>query len=65
MIINANDKYIGRSIEQAGAWAADDIELLKSIMDILLTEQDQVCFYDVGANIGTHSVALANILAPR
>ena len=31
MIINANDKYIGRSIEQLGAWAAEDIELIKSI----------------------------------
>ena len=59
MIINANDKYIGRSIEQHGAWAADDIELLKSIVDILLADRAQVCFYDVGANIGTHSVALA------
>ena len=59
MIINANDKYIGRSLEQHGAWATDDIELLKSIVDILLADQEQVCFYDVGANIGTHSVALA------
>ena len=59
MIINTNDKYICRSIEQHGAWAADDIELLKSIVDILLADRAQVCFYDVGANIGTHTVALA------
>ena len=59
MIINTNDEYIGRSLEQHGAWEADDIELLKSLVDILLADQDQVCFYDVGANIGTHSVALA------
>lgn len=59
MIINLNDKYIGRSIEKFGAWAADDIELIKSIIEIQLRDKSQVCFYDVGANIGTHSVALA------
>lgn len=59
MIINANDKWIGPSIEQFGAWAADDIELIKSIVQIQLQELDHVRFYDVGANIGTHTVALA------
>jgi FkbM family methyltransferase len=65
MIINANDKYIGRSIELHGSWAADDIELIKSIVDILLEDRKQVCFYDVGANIGTHSVALARHFGPK
>jgi FkbM family methyltransferase len=59
MIINANDRYIGRSIETYGSWAADDIELIKSIIRIQLEEKSSVKFYDVGANIGTHSVALA------
>ena len=59
MIINTNDRYIGRSIETYGAWAADDIELIKSIIQIQLEEKKSVKFYDVGANIGTHTVALA------
>lgn len=59
MIINANDQYIGRSIELYGAWAQDDIDLIKSLIDILLTQKEKVIFYDVGANIGTHTVALA------
>jgi FkbM family methyltransferase len=59
MIINTNDRYIGRSIETYGSWAADDIELIKSIIRIQLEEKSSVKFYDVGANIGTHSVALA------
>lgn len=59
MIINANDKWIGPSIEQFGAWAADDIELIKSIVGIQLQQREHICFYDVGANIGTHTVALA------
>lgn len=59
MIINANDKYIGRSVEQFGAWAQDDIELIKSIIAILLSNKEQISLYDIGANIGTHTVALA------
>lgn len=65
MIINANDRYIGRSIQQFGAWAADDIEIIKIILDILLGEKSQVTMYDVGANIGTHTVALAKHFGPR
>jgi FkbM family methyltransferase len=65
MIINTNDKYIGRSIEQLGAWATDDIELIKSILDIQLENSSQVTFYDVGANIGTHTVALARYFGDR
>lgn len=65
MIINGNDRWIGPSIEQFGAWAADDIELIASILDILLKEKDRVTFYDVGANIGTHTVALARRFGTR
>lgn len=59
MLINANDKFIGASIEQFGVWAADDITLIGNIVDILLQEKTKITFYDVGANIGTHTVALA------
>jgi hypothetical protein len=65
MIINANDQYIGRSIEVYGAWAQDDIDLIKSLIDLLLAKKEKVVFYDVGANIGTHTVALAKIFGNR
>lgn len=65
MIINANDRYIGASIQQFGAWAVDDIETIKSILDILLNEKSLVTMYDVGANIGTHTVALARHFGPH
>ena len=65
MIINAHDRYIGASIEQFGAWAADDIELIRSMIDILLQDKQHVCFYDVGANIGTHTVALGRHFGSR
>ena len=59
MIINANDQYIGRSIEVYGYWANEDIDLIKSLVGLLLTKKPTVSYYDIGANIGTHSVALA------
>lgn len=59
MIINANDQYIGRSIEVYGYWAAEDIDLIKSLIGLLLTKKDTVSYYDIGANIGTHTVAMA------
>ena len=65
MIINANDQYIGRSIEVYGAWAQDDIDLIKSLIELLATKKEKIVFYDVGANIGTHTVALAKTFGDR
>lgn len=59
MIINSKDLAIGRGIETAGYWALHDIELLKNICSVILESKSTVVFYDVGANIGTHSVPLA------
>ena len=59
MIVNQNDQYIGQSIRQLGSWAQDDIELIASFCDLILANKPKMILYDVGANIGTHSVALA------
>lgn len=65
MIINANDQYIGRSIEVHGAWAQDDIDLIASLVELLLQKKNHITFYDVGANIGTHTVTVARRFADR
>ena len=39
MIINANDQYIGRSIEVYGSWAQDDIDLIKSLIKLLASKK--------------------------
>ncbi len=65
MIINANDQYIGRSIEVHGAWAQDDIDLILGLLELLLQNKEHITFYDVGANIGTHTVAVAKKFAER
>lgn len=65
MIVNSNDQYIGRSLEMYGAWARDDIELISSFLNLLLQHKPCVTLYDVGANIGTHTVALARTFGDR
>jgi FkbM family methyltransferase len=50
---NLNDQYIGRSLDAYGEWAELEVALLFQILkpgDVVL---------DVGANIGTHTVAFA------
>jgi FkbM family methyltransferase len=59
MIVNENDQYIGQSIRHLGAWAQDDIDLIASFCDIILDNKTKMVLYDVGANIGSHTVALA------
>ena len=60
IIINVNDKYIGKSIVKEGYWAKDDIELIIKIMTRRIKKLDRsLLFYDVGSNIGTHSLAIA------
>lgn len=65
MIVNQNDQYIGQSILQLGAWAKDDIELIASFCDLILETKPKMVLYDVGANIGTHSIALAKKFGDR
>ena len=52
-MFNRNDRFIGRSLELYGEWCEPEIELLRNF----LRPGDTVV--DVGANIGTHAVALA------
>lgn len=50
---NVNDRYIGRSLDVYGEWAESELDLLCQVLkpgDVVL---------DAGANIGTHTVALA------
>lgn len=59
MIINANDQHVGRSLEVYGSWAKEDIDLIASLITLQLQQKSCVTLFDVGANIGTHTVALS------
>ena len=38
-----------------------DIEVISKIIEFRCKNKNKIVFYDVGANIGTHSIALSNI----
>ena len=65
IIINVNDKFISKSIVDDGYWAIQDIDLIRKLIDVQLNETKVLTFYDVGANIGTHSLALSKIFKSR
>jgi FkbM family methyltransferase len=65
IIININDKFIGRHISDHGYWAIDDINLIKLLIEHQLTKLDAITFYDVGANIGTHTLAISKFFSTR
>jgi len=65
IIININDSHIGRQVSKLGYWAGGDIELIKQLIEFLLKKKESVMFYDVGANIGTHSLAIAKTFGAK
>jgi len=55
---NRNDAFIGRGLDLYGEWCDFEIQLLRHFInpgDIVI---------DAGANIGTHTIAFANLVGP-
>ena len=65
IIINLNDTGIGGHVVKTGYWALEDIQLIIDMMKIQLRSREKLVFYDVGANIGTHSLAIAKTFEER
>lgn len=65
IIVNLNDTGIGGHVVNTGYWAQDDIKLIINMMNIQLRNRKDLVFYDVGANIGTHSLAVAKTFGER
>ena len=65
IIINVNDKFITKSIIANGSWADHEIELITQLINCRLNLKQHVVFYDIGANIGTHTLALAKIFGDK
>lgn len=53
---NRNDSFIGRSLDQYGEWCEYELQLLGSLI------KDGDIVIDAGANIGTHTVAFADMV---
>ena len=58
LMFNRNDTIIGRSVDRYGEWCEDEIRLLRPAVGQGAT------VLDVGANIGTHALALAALVGP-
>jgi len=55
---NRNDTFVGRGLDLYGEWCDFEIQLVRKFIEF----GDTVV--DVGANIGTHTVAFANLVGP-
>jgi FkbM family methyltransferase len=55
---NRNDTFVGRGLDLYGEWCDFEIQLLRRF----IKPGDTIV--DVGANIGTHTVAFANLVGP-
>ncbi len=59
MLFNINDVYIGKSFDLYGEFSELEIDLLKTFI-----KPDQYIF-DVGANIGSHSISFAQLVGSK
>jgi FkbM family methyltransferase len=59
MVYPVNDVYVGRSLELYGEYSEGEVALFRAVVK----KGDTVL--DVGANLGAHSVALANLVGPH
>ena len=60
LVLNKNDRGVCGDVQRTGYFERDQINLLKNIIEKLLVKKQHIVFYDVGANIGTHTLAIAN-----
>jgi len=65
IILSINDKGVGNDIRITGYFERHQIDILKNIAQKLLETKDHIVFYDVGANIGTHTLAMAKTFGDK
>jgi FkbM family methyltransferase len=59
IIINRYDKVIGLAVSVRGSWEKEQIDLIRSKLLACTTAESAITILDVGANIGTHTLAFA------
>jgi FkbM family methyltransferase len=58
MLVNRNDIYIGRSIQELGEFSEGEVELLRQVV------RPGAIVVEAGANIGSHTVPLSKFVGP-
>lgn len=59
IIVNRYDKVIGLAISVRGSWEKEQIDLIRSKLLACTKADTAISILDVGANIGTHTLAFA------
>jgi FkbM family methyltransferase len=59
VIINRFDTVIGISISTRGDWEKEQLDLIQSVLQACTPPDSAITILDVGANIGTHTLAFA------
>ena len=59
MIYNKNDQYVGRSLNDYGEFSQEEVDVFEALLSPGMT------VIDVGANIGTHTIAFARIVGSK
>ena len=65
IIVNFRDRYIGARIIEGGYALKGEIENLIKLCEALLSQGAPIAVLDLGANVGTHSLALAKTFDGR
>ena len=60
LIVNVNDAPIGKDIFESGYHLKSDINVMIALIGHLASTRDVLVVYDVGANIGLHTLAFAS-----
>jgi FkbM family methyltransferase len=65
LLVHRNDTHIGKTILETGYWEKDEIKFLASLIEQLYQNFEKFIIIDVGANIGTYTVALSRIFGDK
>lgn len=59
MVLNRHDLYVTAGVRETGSWSADELDLLSQLIKPGQT------VLDVGANMGSHTLAFCNFVGPQ
>jgi FkbM family methyltransferase len=59
IIVHENDSHISRSIVRYGYWMQHEVRSMIAMLEQWVALRGDIVCYDIGANIGTHTLAIA------
>jgi FkbM family methyltransferase len=65
LLVHKNDTHIGKSIIDNGYWEKEEILFLADLVSKLYANFDRISIFDIGANIGTYTLAFSKIFGAK